>query len=229
MEVLTTIGVDAHSQVHVAAAIDPQGRVVAELAVAAGGKELDRFVGWVQGLPAPRQVAVEGAKGYGRTLTQRLLAAGETVVDVATTLTADGRRRSRRPGKDDEGDAVVIARVALREPDLPRMDAGHLDADLQLLVGARDQLINEQARVRNRLHALLLGLTAGHRQVTGALISQAPCAAHAPWRCRVAPTTRLGRSWPSPRFDGFTPSPRRSRRWRSTSPQPSNSAPTSTC
>ena len=173
MGVVTTIGVDAHSRVHVAAAVDPQGRVVAELAVAAGNREFDRFVGWVQGLPAPRQVAVEGAKGYGRTLTQRLLAAGETVVDVATTLTAEGRRRSRRPGKDDEGDAVVIARVALREPDLPRMDAAHLDADLQLLVGARDQLVTEQARVRNRLHALLLGLTAGHRQVTGALISQA--------------------------------------------------------
>jgi hypothetical protein len=67
----------------------------------------------------------------------------------------------------------VIARVALREPDLPRMDAAHLDADLQLLVGARDQLVDEQARMRNRLHALLLGLTAGHREVTGALISQA--------------------------------------------------------
>ena len=92
---------------------------------------------------------------------------------MPTTLTAEGRRRSRRPGKDDEGDAVVIARVALREPDLPRMDAAHLDADLQLLVGARDQLVDEQARMRNRLHALLLGLTAGHREVTGALISQA--------------------------------------------------------
>lgn len=90
MEILTTIGVDAHSQVHVAAAVDPQGRVVSELAVAAGNEEFERFVGWVQGLPAPRQVAVEGAKGYGRTLTQRLLAAGETVVDVATTLTPRG-------------------------------------------------------------------------------------------------------------------------------------------
>jgi transposase len=172
MEILTTIGVDAHSQVHVAAAVDPQGRVLAEHSVSTGVTELEEFLTWLQTFPAPRQVAVEGAKGYGRTLTRLLLAAGETVVDVATNLTAEGRRRSRRPGKDDEGDAVVIARVALREPDLPRMDAAHLDADLQLLVGARDQLVDEQARVRNRLHALLLGLTPGHRKVTGALISQ---------------------------------------------------------
>lgn len=173
MDVVTTIGVDAHSQVHVAAAVDPQGRVIAERAITASTQQLGEFVEWVQSLPGPRQVAIEGAKGYGRTLTQQLLAAGEAVVDVATGLTAEGRRRSRRPGKDDEGDAVVIARVALREPDLPQMNAAHLDADLQLLVGARDQLVDEQARVRNRLHALLLGLIAGHRQVTGALISQA--------------------------------------------------------
>jgi transposase len=173
METLTIIGVDAHSQVHVAAAIDPQGRVLAEHAITAGIQELGEFLAWVQTFPTPRQVAVEGAKGYGRTLTQRLLAAGETVVDVAANLTAEGRRRSRRPGKDDEGDAVVIARVALRELDLPQMNAAHLDADLQLLVGARDQLVDEAARVRNRLHALLLGLTPGHRKQTGALISKA--------------------------------------------------------
>ena len=173
MEIITTIGVDAHSQVHVAAAVDSQGRVLAEYAAGSAAVALDGLVDWVQSLPAPRVVAVEGAKGYGRMLTQRLLTAGETVVDVATNLTAEGRGRSRRPGKDDEGDAVVIARVALREIDLPLMDAAHLDADLQLLVGARDQLVDEQARIRNRLHALLLGLTPGHRQVTGALINQA--------------------------------------------------------
>jgi len=121
--------------------------VLAEHSTQAGIKELEEFVVWVQTFPAPGQVAVEGAKGYGRTLTQRLLSSGETVIDVATKLTAEGRKRSRRPGKDDEGDAVVVARVALREPDLPRMDATHLDADLQLLVGARDQLVDEQARV----------------------------------------------------------------------------------
>ena len=92
----------------------------------------------MQSLRAPRQVAIEGAKGYGRILSQQLLAAGEVVVDVATGLTAEGRRRSRQPGKDDEGDAVVIARVALRESDRPRMNAAHPDAYLQLLVGARD-------------------------------------------------------------------------------------------
>ena len=52
-----------------------------------------------------RLVAVEGAKGFGLALTRQLLDAGESVVDIATHLTAQGRRSSRRRGKDDEIDA----------------------------------------------------------------------------------------------------------------------------
>ena len=36
------------------------------------------------------------------------------------------------------------------------MDDSHLDADLKLLIDARDQLVQGEAPVRNRLHALLL-------------------------------------------------------------------------
>lgn len=173
VEISSVIGIDAHSQVHAAASLDPQGRPQQLLTVGASQSELGRLVTWVQQQTGPRLVAVEGAKGYGRALTQALLAAGETVVDVATHLTADARRRLRRRGKDDEGDAIAIARVALREPDLPKMNEAHLDADLKLLVDARDQLVAEQGRVRNRLHALLLACSPGHRAVTGALISTA--------------------------------------------------------
>ncbi len=130
------------------------------------------------GAAATRATAgrVEGTKGDGRALTQALLAVGETVVDVATHLTVDSRRRSPRRGMDDEGDAIAIARVALREDGLPQMNDAHLDADLKLLVDARDQLVAEQGRVRNRLHALMLGCAPGHRATTGALISKAALA-----------------------------------------------------
>jgi transposase len=173
VDIVTIIGIDAHSQVHAAASIDAQGRPQQLLTAGAGVDELARLVRWTQNQPAPRLVAVEGAKGYGRALTQAFLAAGETVVDVATHLTVDSRRRSRRRGKDDEGDAIAIARAALREPDLPQMNDAHLDSGIKLLVDARDQLVAEQGRVRNRLHALLLACSPGHRAITGALISKA--------------------------------------------------------
>ena len=44
-----------------------------------------------------------------------------------------------------------------------------MNADLKLLVDARDQLVVEAGRVRNRLHALLLVLAPGYRTSTGAL------------------------------------------------------------
>lgn len=173
MPEVVTVGVDAHTQVHVAAAVDEQGRVISQLESGTDRTELARMLEWIQALPAPRRVAIEGAKGFGRALTLLLLDAGEEVIDVPTHLTAQGRRTSRRRGKDDEGDAIIIARVAVREDGLPRMDAAHLDADMKLLVDARDQLVQEQIRVRNRLHALLIGLSPGHRAITGALTSKA--------------------------------------------------------
>ena len=166
---MVIIGIDAHTRVHSAAAIDEHGRVLATLEVGANPDELERLASWVESFDAERLVAVEGAKGLGLALTRRLLDHGEAVVDIATHLTAQGRKASRRRGKDDEGDAITIARVALREPDLPRLTEHHLDADLKLLVDARDQLVAEATRVRNRLHALLLAAAPGYRDHTGAL------------------------------------------------------------
>ena len=165
------IGIDPHSRIHVAAAIDQHGRCMARHEAGASPEQLTELLDWIATTGAEK-VAVEGSKGYGLPLARLLLAAGHTVVDVSSNLTADERKRSRRRGKDDEGDAVAIARIALREPDLPTMDQAHLDADLKLLVDARDQLVQEEARVRNRLHALLLVMTPGYQQITGPLNSR---------------------------------------------------------
>jgi transposase len=166
------IGIDPHSQLHAAAAVDEHGRQLDALEVNAGPDGLAKLVAWIRTHDGERLVAVEGCKGYGLPLARRLLAAGEDLVDVASHLTAESRKRSRRRGKDDEGDAIAIARVALREPGLPRMDSSHLDADLKLLVDARDQLVAEEVRVRNRLHALLLVMAPGYQATTGPLISR---------------------------------------------------------
>jgi hypothetical protein len=73
-----------------------------------------------------------------------LLAAGERVVDVAPSLTATGRRRGRARGKDDRIDAIAIARLGRQEPGLPALSLGGLNADLKLLVDARDQQVERQ-------------------------------------------------------------------------------------
>lgn len=147
---MITIGIDPHSRSHSAAALDAHGRVLAEITVRSDAGELDRLARWIAGMGPERVVAIEGARGFGLALSRRLLASGETVIDVAPALTASERRSSRRPGKDDRGDAVAVARVALREKGLPRASAEVTDSDLKLLVDARDHLVAEATRTRNR-------------------------------------------------------------------------------
>jgi transposase len=159
-----TIGIDPHSRTHVAAALDDHGRVLAELAVGSNPRELDRLARWIAGIGTQRIVAIEGARGFGLALCRRLQGAGETIIDVAPALTVAERRSARRPGKDDRGDAVAVARVAMREQTLPRVSFEQSGSDLKLLVDARDQLVAEATRTRNRLHALLLAIAPGYHE-----------------------------------------------------------------
>ena len=169
---MLTIGIDAHSRSHSAAAIDDQGRVVAEVTVDATADGLDRLSAWTFSLPAPRHVAIENARGYGLALARRLIGAGEHRPSVPASMTGDGRRASGQRGKTDRSDAVAIARIALRDPQrLTRLDADALDDRLKLLVDARQQLIVEAHRWRSRIHALLRVCAPGYYELTGALAS----------------------------------------------------------
>jgi transposase len=66
-----------------------------------------------------RVCAVEGCQGVGRHLAQRLVADGETVLDVPAKLAARARVFSTGQGrKTDATDARSVAVVALRTPAL---------------------------------------------------------------------------------------------------------------
>ena len=68
--------------------------------------------------------AVEGCNGIGRHVAQRLLADGETVVDVPTKLSARARVFATGQGrKTDPVDAPSVAVVALRTPGLRQVVA----------------------------------------------------------------------------------------------------------
>jgi transposase len=166
------VGIDAHSRSHAAAAIDEHGRLLEGIEVGAGPRGLAQLSVWIEALPKPRLVAIENVRGYGLAIVQSLLAQGEELVDVPAKLTCDGRRSSGQRGKHDQGDALVVARIGLRdEQRLPRLDASVLDDELKLLADARDQLIVEAGRWRNRAHALLRVAAPGYQTKTGALAS----------------------------------------------------------
>ena len=71
---------------------------------------------YVQGWP-DRVWAIEGATGTGLPLAQRLLAQGETVLDVPAKLAARVRVfDTGNARKTDATDAHAVAMVALRTP-----------------------------------------------------------------------------------------------------------------
>ncbi len=109
-----------------------------------------------------REWAVEGALGVGRPLAQRLLEAGERVVDVPAKLAARARLLDTGHGrKTDAHDAHSVAVAAVRAKDLRVLALdGQLEA-LRLLVDHRDQLTSERVATVNRLHRLLAELTPG--------------------------------------------------------------------
>jgi transposase len=106
--------------------------------------------------------AIEGCRGIGRHVAQRLLAAGEQVVDVPPKLSAEVRVYATGQGrKTDATDAHSIALAGTRVAGLRPVVA---DADLdvlRLLADRRRQLGEEHTRKVSQLHALLLELIPG--------------------------------------------------------------------
>ena len=109
-----------------------------------------------------REWAVEGCNGIGRHVAQRLVADGEIVVDVPAKLSARARVFATGQGrKTDPVDARSVAVVALRTPQLRRVEADDTTVALRLLVDRRDQLGRARTEIVSRLHHLLLELIPG--------------------------------------------------------------------
>ena len=109
-----------------------------------------------------RAWAVEGANGAGRPLAQRLLEAGEHVVDVPAKLAARVRLfDTGHNSKTDARDAHSIAVVAVRTDSLRVLVVdGELEA-LRMLTDRRETLTRRRVQTVNRLQALLAELLPG--------------------------------------------------------------------
>ena len=158
---MVTIGIDPHKSSHTAVALDASGETLGELRVPADGATLARLGAWAACWPQ-RVWAIEGAGGLGRLLAQQLVAAGETVVDVPSALTAQVRVLHRGHGRKSDGiDARSVAIVAQHRDDLASVSADDHSALLRLLSDRRDELTAERRRAVNRLHRLLRDLRPG--------------------------------------------------------------------
>ena len=115
---MTVIGIDAHKNWHTLVAVDEVGRRIDVLTVEARSAGHQKIMSWLEQFEEV-SIAVEDCRHLTRRLEADLLDAGHRVVRVHTRLMAGMRRSGREPGKSDPIDAEAVARVALRERDLP--------------------------------------------------------------------------------------------------------------
>lgn len=155
------IGVDPHKLSATIEVVDGHEQLLGSGRFATDQNGYAAMRAYVKGWPQ-RVWAVEGANGAGRPLAQRLLEAGESVVDVPAKLAA--RVRVFDTGhnrKTDARDAHSIAVVAVRTTGLRVLKVdGELEA-LRMLVDRREALTRRRVQTVNRLQALLGELLPG--------------------------------------------------------------------
>jgi transposase len=155
------IGIDPHKGSHTAVAIDGDERLVGELLVCADRRQRERLLCWAAEFE-PRVWAVEGATGHGALLSQQLVGAGETVLDVPAALSARARLLdSGRKDKTDSADARSAAIVALHNRNLRTVALEDHRQILRLLARRHHQLTAARTRAICRLHAVLCELVEG--------------------------------------------------------------------
>jgi transposase len=168
---MAAIGIDTHKRTLAACAVDEVGSVIDERTFSCDPTGFIELAAWAGGVAPGITIGIEGSASYGAPVAHHLIAAGFIVREVPPHLSRRERARSRRPGKSDPGDALAIARVTLREPDLPPVRLEDRSTELGLLADARDDLVHAQTRARNRLHAHLVVLLPGYGRTVAQLVS----------------------------------------------------------
>jgi transposase len=152
------IGVDPAKRSHAMAVLDGHEEQLAALEVGNDSAGYRAMLALAKRWPN-RTWAVEGAGGVGVQLAQRLVADGETVIDVPPKLSTRARIFDRGHGrKNDPTDARTVAVVALRTKGLREVALDDELIALRLMSERRTDLVRSRTATINHLHQLLMEL-----------------------------------------------------------------------
>lgn len=155
------IGVDPHKRIDAVVVLDGAGAVLARETIEHTSGGFRTLMALARRFPQ-RTWAVEGCNGMGKNLAQRLVAGGETVLDVSTRKSSLVRALATNSGrKTDDTDAYSIALVGLRSEDLPRVVRDERAEVLRLLSQRRRELVGLRTQAVCRLHRELVILIPG--------------------------------------------------------------------
>ena len=101
-------GVDTHKDLHVAAVVDEQDRVIETRSFATTRQGYRQMLAWMRAFGDLQRIGVESTGSYGAGLLRFMQQAGIAVLEVTTPDKQDRRRR----GKNDDLDAQNAAHAA---------------------------------------------------------------------------------------------------------------------
>ena len=150
-----TGGVDTHLDTHVAAALDPLGRLIGSEPFAADAAGYKALLAWLETFGEVTKVGMEGTCSYGVGLARFLRRKGIDVVEV----NRPNRQARRNHGKSDPLDAIEAARAALsgRATGAGKTKDGPVEAIRVLVVAKRSA---RGARIKALVQMRHLGFTA---------------------------------------------------------------------
>jgi transposase len=145
------IGVDTHKLTLTAAALNAAGGCLELLEVSADSRGHRRLIDLGSRLAGPLLWAVEGTGSYGASLTEHLLANGQTVTEVDRP-----KRPPRKRGKSDQIDAIRAGRDALAMKRLNPPRRRQEREQLRILFTTRRELVSNRTRLANHLMQLVV-------------------------------------------------------------------------
>jgi transposase len=152
-ETLVILGVDTHSDAHVAVALDSLGTRLGHKTVPSTEVGYAALVGWAEEFGTLARAGVEGSGSFGVGLVRFLRARGVEVFEV----NRPNRQHRRRFGKHDTTDAEAAARAlqadtATGEP----KSADGIAEMVRTLHVARRSALKARTQAANQLRALLV-------------------------------------------------------------------------
>lgn len=106
-DVIVTVGVDTHTDVHVAAVLDQAGRLLGTQGFSATTRGYAKLATWIESFGLVDKIGMEGTGHFGAGLLRFLTDYGLTVIEVDRP----DRSARRRNGKSDPLDAESAARA----------------------------------------------------------------------------------------------------------------------
>jgi transposase len=101
-------GVDTHKDLHVAAVVDEQDRVIGTQSFATTRQGYRQMLAWMRAFGDLQRIGIESTGSYGAGLLRFMQQAGIEALEVTTPDKQDRRRR----GKNDDLDAQNAAHAA---------------------------------------------------------------------------------------------------------------------